>query len=253
MKFALVDNQRIEAEKGLKGVCPICHQPVIAKCGKYKINHWAHKSLTNCDTWWENETDWHRQWKNLFPENWQESVMVDEKTGEKHIADIRTDGGMIIEFQHSNISETEKISREQFYKTMVWIVDGNRRKNDFKRFKKGFEYGDITPINWNSLYIVNFGNDYFPKEWLNSSVPVLFDFKNVPLSKGETAYENDLRNSLWAILPIKGGDINVLIRTNRDIIIGMIKNGGFYYKYHEIINIVKRFLYERNIRRYYRW
>ena len=90
MKYALVDNQKKEAEKGLKGLCPICQQPVIAKCGKFKINHWAHKSLEHCDNWWENETEWHRQWKNTFPVEWQEIVAIDEKTGEKHIADIKT-------------------------------------------------------------------------------------------------------------------------------------------------------------------
>lgn len=104
MKYAIVNNQKVEAEKGLKGFCPICQQPVIAKCGTYKINHWAHKSIMHCDKWWENETEWHRQWKDTFPKEWQEIVSIDEKTGEKHIADIQTSSGMVVEFQHSNIS-----------------------------------------------------------------------------------------------------------------------------------------------------
>ena len=127
MKFALVDNQKIEASKGLKGICPICHQPVIAKCGEIKMDHWAHKSLAQCDKWWEHETEWHRSWKNKFPLDWQEVIAIDEMTGEKHIADIKTDKGMVIEFQHSNISAEERISREKFYKNMIWVIDGTRR------------------------------------------------------------------------------------------------------------------------------
>ena len=92
MKYALVDNQKVEATKGAKGICCFCHQPVIAKCGNDRIKHWAHKNLSHCDKWWENETEWHRNWKGLFPKEWQEVAATDEKTGEKHIADIMTNG-----------------------------------------------------------------------------------------------------------------------------------------------------------------
>ena len=42
----------------------------------------------------------------------------------------------MIEFQHSSIKAEEKLAREQFYKNMVWVVDGKRTKNDYPRFKK---------------------------------------------------------------------------------------------------------------------
>lgn len=121
MKYAIVGNQKKEAEKGVKGLCPMYNQPVIAKCGQFKINHWAHKSRKHCDSWWENETEWHRQWKDLFPKEWQEVISYDEKTGEKHIADIKTNMGSVIEFQHSNISIQERESREKFYKDMMCV------------------------------------------------------------------------------------------------------------------------------------
>lgn len=130
MKFALVDNQRVEAEKGKIGLCPGCMQPVIAKCGSLKVNHWAHKANKSCDTWFEPETQWHRDWKNLFPLEWQEIFLTDESTGEKHIADIKSPLGFIVEFQHSSIKREEQLSRENFYKNMVWIVDGSRLKYD---------------------------------------------------------------------------------------------------------------------------
>ena len=108
MKFAIVDNVRREAEPGIKGRCPVCNAECIAKCGQFKINHWAHKSKHNCDNWWESETPWHRKWKDKFPKEWQEVIDYDLETGEKHIADVRTDTGLVIEFQHSAIKPEEQ-------------------------------------------------------------------------------------------------------------------------------------------------
>lgn len=228
MKYALVDNQKKEAAKGLKGLCPICLQPVIAKCGKYKINHWAHKSLEHCDNWWENETEWHRQWKNTFPVEWQEIVAIDEKTGEKHIADIKTIGDMVVEFQHSNISEEERISRENFYKHMIWIVDGTRRKRDFTRFAETFEFNSIWHVVQNRLYVLEFGYSHLPKEWLSSSVPVLFDFKGL-LDKDEETYDkNPFREPLWCLLPVRGYNMNVLYKFDRSKLVEIIQGGGFF-------------------------
>lgn len=249
MKFALVDNQKKEAEKGLKGFCPICQQPVIAKCGKYKIKHWAHKSLEHCDTWWENETEWHRQWKNTFPVEWQEIVAFDEKTGEKHIADIKTNGGMVVEFQHSNISEEERISREKFYKNMIWIVDGTRRKRDFGHFEEAFEFNDIWPAAQKCLlYVLEYGDYYLPKEWQSSNVPVLFDFKGL-LDKNEEEYDNNpLREPLWCLLPVRGNKINVLFEFDRNKLVEMIQGGGFGFKYDVIIKGINQAIQNRNLR-----
>ena len=70
MKFALHGGKRVEAEANLKGaVCQVCKAEVIAKCGDIKIHHWAHKSKRKCDHWWENETQWHRDWKNINKRN----------------------------------------------------------------------------------------------------------------------------------------------------------------------------------------
>lgn len=252
MKFALVENQKREAEKGLKGLCPICQQPVIAKCGKFKINHWAHKSLEHCDNWWENETEWHRQWKNTFPVEWQEIVAIDEKTGEKHIADIKTNGDMVVEFQHSNISEEERISREKFYKNMIWIVDGTRRKRDLAHFAEAFEFNSIWRIVQEShWYVLENGRWYLPKEWQNSSVPVLFDFKGL-LDKNEEEYDKDpLREPLWCLLPVRGNNINVLFEFDRSKLVEMIQGGGFVFRYELIIKGVKQAIQYRNSWRRY--
>lgn len=111
MKFALVHGQRQEAKKGLRGTCPGCGSPVIAKCGEIRAGHWAHERKSDCDPWWENEGEWHRAWKDRFPDDWQEVPQYAEN-GEKHIADVKTADGYVLEFQHSPIKPEERRARE---------------------------------------------------------------------------------------------------------------------------------------------
>lgn len=193
MRFALIDNKRVEAQPKQQGVCPICSQSVIAKCGDKKVWHWAHRSINACDSWWEPETEWHRNWKNYYPLDWQETVLFDEQTGEKHIADVKTIHSLVIEFQHSAIKPEERISREKFYKNMIWVVDGTRLKRDFPRFHKGMK--NFRRTNQQGFFYVDFPEEVFSKNWLNSSVPVIFDFS--------TTEQNEIRNTLWCLLPQK--------------------------------------------------
>ena len=195
MKFALVDNNRIEATKGFKGICPSCGSELIAKCGTIKINHWAHKGTCNCDPWWESETEWHRTWKNNFSVEWQECILTDDRTGEKHIADIRTIHADIIEFQHSHIDPIEQTKRERFYKKMIWVVDCTRLKRDCSRFLKGRENfrSTVKP----NIFSTTFPHESFPSNWLSCSVPVIFDFKGTD----EDIEPNDWRNFLYILAP----------------------------------------------------
>ncbi|MDR2907489.1 MAG: hypothetical protein LBU91_05830 [Bacteroidales bacterium] len=190
MRFALIGDKREEAQPKQRGLCPCCFQPVIAKCGEQKVNHWAHSNKKNCDSWWETETEWHRSWKDNYSVEWQEVVLFDERTGEKHIADVRTAHNLVIEFQHSHIDPQERISREKFYKNMVWIVDGTRLQRDYPRFVKGKEE-NFSPTKQQGFYLVNFPDKVFPKNWLESSVSVIFDFQGV-------TQEQDI---LWCLLP----------------------------------------------------
>ncbi|MBY5846443.1 hypothetical protein GR204_27690 [Rhizobium leguminosarum] len=134
MKFALVEGIRQEATTGIRGICPGCGSPTLAKCGLKRLHHWAHVSTSVCDRWWEPETEWHRAWKNLFPTEWQE-IHHRATDGEVHIADVMTASGTVLEFQHSAISPQERGSREAFYDPMIWIVDGNRLKRDLSSFR----------------------------------------------------------------------------------------------------------------------
>jgi hypothetical protein len=70
------------------------------------------------DPWWEPEAEWHWAWKNEFPVDWQEVIHL-ASNGEKHVADVKTQVGTVIEFQHSFLKPEERISREVFYRKMV--------------------------------------------------------------------------------------------------------------------------------------
>lgn len=174
MKYSLVNNVRLEATPGLSGQCPCCDQAMIAKCGTIKMWHWAHKGRRTCDVWWESETEWHRAWKGNFPESWQEVIQRDEK-GEKHIADVKTSQGWVIEFQHSHIKPEERKSRDAFYQKLVWVVDGLRRNTDPGKFKKALANGLQVGKN-PSLRRVWSDECALLREWSASNSPVFFDF-----------------------------------------------------------------------------
>jgi len=132
MQYALVNGLRTEPTKGERGICEGCNGEVIAKCGNVKIHHWAHKNIEDCDSWYEPETQWHRDWKNKFPPGYREIVFTDDNTNEIHRADIHTPKGVTIEFQNSSISLDERRSRDKFYSKLIWVVNGLKFKGGFK-------------------------------------------------------------------------------------------------------------------------
>ena len=171
MRFALFNGERAEAFPKARGVCRVCQGEVVAKCGKYKVWHWSHKSLTDCDQWWESETEWHRSWKDRFPKEWQEIVLRDELTNEKHIADVRTQHGVVVEFQRSSIDPLEVKARENFYKRMVWVIDGV--KNDFDRINFGLFRAKPNPNGFASFEW--YSRSKLFHRW-HTNTPVFIDF-----------------------------------------------------------------------------
>lgn len=174
MKFAVVNGERREAQPDLAGACPACERPVIAKCGSLRVWHWAHKGRLLCDPWWEGETEWHRAWNSQFPADWQE-VLHFGTDGEKHIADVKTKDGWVLEFQHSPLSAEERRARTSFYPRLNWVVDGTRRKRDIAQFnralREGMPLGARSPVR-----------KLFPdgcrllEEWSGERAPVFLDF-----------------------------------------------------------------------------
>lgn len=149
---------------------------MIAKCGKVKIWHWAHKTTDMCDPWWENESVWHRTWKDHFPKDQQEISHVNPFTGEIHIADVKNAFGLVIEFQRSKMTEAERVSREEFYQDMVWVIDGSRGALDSSYFNMGVS----GPVQKNPLvYNVEWwGQSMLLQFWSASSKHVYLDFGN---------------------------------------------------------------------------
>jgi competence protein CoiA len=173
MKFAIVNGQRQEAQPNQSGQCPVCDQAMIAKCGSFKDWHWAHKGRRTCDPWWENETDWHRAWKGQFPDSWQE-VVHRADSGEKHIADVKTDQDWVIEFQRSHLNPEERRSRDSFYPKLIWVVDGTRRKRDGAQLHNA--YNDGIPVGENSpLRRCDSRDGALLREWSGSQTPVFVD------------------------------------------------------------------------------
>lgn len=197
MKLALINGDKSEATKGARGFCPSCGSELIARCGEVKVNHWAHKG-NHCDPWWENETEWHRSWKSKFPIEWQEVVRFDEN-GEKHIADVKTGSGYVLEFQHSYLNPEERRSRNAFYSKLVWVVDGARRITDRSQFQKILK--ESAPLRANVPIIkVHFPDECrLFKEWHDSNALVFFDFQD----------EADSEQSvLWFLFPkTSSGDV----------------------------------------------
>jgi competence protein CoiA len=185
MKYALVDGGRQEAQPDLSGQCPSCGRLMVAKCGEVRIRHWAHLGRRMCDVWWENETEWHRAWKGQFPSEWQEIVHCAEN-GEKHIADVKTDQGWVLEFQHSFLNPEERRARDSFYQHLIWIVDGTRRRRDISQFSNAFKLR--SPVgNGNVIWRVPADGCGLLREWAECRAPVFFDFGNA--------------NGLWWLLP----------------------------------------------------
>lgn len=174
MKFARVAGQRREAAPDLSGTCPCCDSPVIPKCGTIRVHHWAHKQVEHCDHWWENESPWHRDWKNHFPDHWQEFVYRAD-SGEKHVADVRTNHEWVIEFQRSYLTPEERQARDAFYRKLVWVIDATRRKTDAAQFRKALEIGAL--VGRGSLVRrVRPDECRLLQEWANSPAPIFFDF-----------------------------------------------------------------------------
>ena len=171
MRFALVDGNRTEPLSGLAGHCPVCDREMTPKCGRYVRWHWAHKRRSGCDPWHEPETEWHLMWKDCFPKNNQEVVHIDNGTGERHIADVKSASGLVVEVQHSPIAQRELLSREAFYGDMIWIVDARDLAGYFS-LGTSHDLATFSPMSYHFRW---FSRSSLLKRWSVARKPVYFD------------------------------------------------------------------------------
>ena len=195
MRFAEGSNGRLEAAPGLSGTCPGCGSPLVAKCGKSRVWHWSHRGNRSCDPWWEPETEWHRNWKAQFPIAQQE-VRQQASDGEWHVADVKTEMGLVFEFQHSHLAPEERVARDGFYADLVWIVDGTRLQRIAKQFFKGFHSNAPGSLVWedDAFYSIKTEHSGFPEEWKDCRHPVCFDFNRIDLEGKKTRF-------VWCLFP----------------------------------------------------
>jgi competence protein CoiA len=150
-------------------------------------------------------------------------------TVEKHIADIVTNQNLVVEFQHSYILPEERVAREAFYKNMIWVVDGARRKRDCQRFLKGrSSFVAIGP----GLYKVFDFEDFWPACWIGSHVPVVVDFSGVQ----STPEDPSLKDVLYCLFPTRIGRYGVVAALSREILVGSVKSGNWSEWSASIVN-----------------
>jgi len=167
MIWAIKNNERIKAQPKEKAICPLCNEEVISKCGEIKIWHWSHKVDSECDSFGEPETEWHFNWKKQFPNENQEVRM------ENHRADIRSSEGIIIELQNSSITPEKIREREEFYKDMIWILNGETIAKNIEFYKQRYKW------------------KWFPESWRCVSKPIYIDLGDIFL------YLLDISNSTF--------------------------------------------------------
>lgn len=131
MLFANVNNEKVEASPKTNGKCPLCEGDVLSKCGEINIWHWAHYKDKSCDSWYEPETEWHKNWKLIFGK--ENCEIIISKNGGRHIADILTTNKIVIELQNSPIEKSVIRKRESFYgEEMLWVINGKDFKDNFR-------------------------------------------------------------------------------------------------------------------------
>lgn len=120
--LAYIDGEPRRAQPGLRGTCPACETPMLAKCGQIVIWHWAHASLESCDPWRTGETEWHLRWKAWFHELGAEIEVPIRRHGELHIADVRC-GDLVVELAGGYPPADQIGEREAFYGNMWWLYN----------------------------------------------------------------------------------------------------------------------------------
>jgi hypothetical protein len=203
VRFALINGERAEAQPSASAICPGCGKALVAKCGNQRAWHWAHEGRLSCDPWWENETEWHRAWKSKFPPEWQE-IVHQASNGERHIADVKTRDGWTLEFQHSAISDVERQSRESYYESLIWVVDGLRRKRDAKNLLAAWSSGQRERDPFSMKRRIATPSCSLLRDWAGSRAHVFFDLGDqsqlwwlFPGSDATRAYLQDISRDVF--------------------------------------------------------
>ena len=126
---------------------------------------------------------------------------------------MKTQSGVVIEFQHSFLKAEERAARESFYRTKFWVVDGRRRKRDAAQLLKC-----IGPCVWGRppfiLHVANHEECALLRDWNSSPVPVYFDLGN-----------EDGTPVFWRRDPISRNDIVYLTPVSQESFLKVHREG----------------------------
>lgn len=150
--------------KGEQTICVGCGSTLRAVMPQFKVAHWRHNS-GDCDPWSEPEGEWHLGWKSFFNPRFCEVFMRDPESQEIHRADVlcpQSGGeGVVLELQHSPISEEERIAREVFYtkeNRMFWLLNMGRTSALSFNFSSCLNFSEANRIEIG-------GRDFYRMEW----------------------------------------------------------------------------------------
>ncbi len=183
MLFAILDNSKVEPIPNTTAKCPLCGKNVLSKCGDIMVWHWAHLKGKSCDSWYEPETHWHRNWKLTFgKENCEIKIAKDSSW---HIADVYTKEKVVLELQNSPIQKKTIEQREVFYgDKMIWLINGIKFKDNFhikdaenEMHWWGQEHNSCKRLEGKKI----FSWEYPKRSWEDSQRHIFIDFHDESL------------------------------------------------------------------------
>ena len=125
------DGQRIRPCKDTRGLCPHCRMPLIPRCGRIKIHHWAHKEAKGC-LYSFGMTPWHYQWLAEFDNHPQDGWEVEYFFNSIRFDAFNPKRMQAVEFQRSvdlDYIETKiSICRNEGIK-LFWLISPHLFKN----------------------------------------------------------------------------------------------------------------------------
>lgn len=218
MKYALLHDEYVTATPHQKGaVCPLCLSEVVARCGEINVHHWAHKKGAHCDVWCEPDSEWRHKWLDSFS-----GCRIEQKLEigkEKHFIDVQTEFGTNILLRRGRIKEAELAKMEDFFPSLVWIVDLGSAKRAVNQFGKAHVEGFISH-SFDEVYKTIMGDEGLPSAWTKCRYPVFFDFSS---AKDLPGYISDF---LWCLMPYEAHSCvydRVLIRYTKEEMIESLK------------------------------
>lgn len=145
-------------------LCPECDAPLIAKCGRIVVWHWAHAVRSDCPI--STETEWHLKWKSLFPTAW-----IERPYGSRR-ADVLLPSGEVIEFQRAGLGvETIEARERECRGRIQWVCDGTRLGDRFNLREPELEWHEYRPPGWRT-----FRWKHPAKSWMSVRGRLMIDF-----------------------------------------------------------------------------